>query len=304
VEADVRWFADQAKAAPTRISPVARRLAEELGVDLSRVQGSGPGGRILKEDVQQAALPTPAADSLLPTPYSLLPPKVEPLTGVRRVVAQRMAHSFTTTPHFYLSAEVEATALTRMREGLLPKVEATTGARLTITDVLVKVCAQALTEFPAVNVAWTDEAGGGLVRQPEVNVGVAVSLDEGLMVPVIRRADQLTLAEIARQRTDLVARARAGKLTLQDLEGGTFTLSNLGMFGVDQFHAIINSPQGAIMAVGRIRERPVALDGAALVRPTMHLTLSLDHRLLDGAQGARFLERVAQLIAEPYLLLT
>jgi len=297
------------KAMP-RVSPVARRLAEELGVNLSHVQGTGPGGRILKEDVQQAALPTPAQPA--PAPPVALPGKVEPLTGVCRVVAQRMTHSFTTTPHFYLSAEVEATALTRMREGLLPKVEATTGARLTITDVLVKVCAQALTEFPAVNVAWTDEAGGGLVRQSEVNVGVAASLavvpgsrrgEEGLVVPVIRHADQLTLAEIARQRSDLVARARSGKLSLPDLEGGTFTLNNLGMFGVDQFHAIINSPQSAILAVGRIRERPLALDGAVLVRPTMHLTLSVDHRILDGAQGARFLERVAQLIAEPYLLL-
>jgi pyruvate dehydrogenase E2 component (dihydrolipoamide acetyltransferase) len=216
-----------------------------------------------------------------------------------------MTHSFSTAPHFYLSAEVEATALARMREGLLPKVEAASAVRLTITDILVKVCAQTLSEFPQVNVAWAEDArGGGVLRQAEVNIGVAVALDVGLVVPVIRRADQLTLAEIAGRRTDMADRARSGKLTLQDVEGGTFTLSNLGMFRVDQFQAILNPPQSAILAVGRIRERPVALDGVAVVRPTMVLTLSVDHRLLDGAQAARFLERVAQLVEEPYLLLS
>ena len=325
VEADVRWFADQptapgagTKSAGLRaaapgdsplpsqggllkgVSPVARRLAEEVGVDLSRVQGSGPGGRILKEDVQQAAASlAPATPPAAPTPAT-----AQPLTGVRRIVAERMAHSFTTAPHFYLTAEVDASALTRMREGLLPRIEAATGARLTITDILVKVCAQALSEQPEVNVAYAETPGGpGIVRQSQVNVGVAVALEQGLVVPVVRGADRLTLGEIARQRTDVVERARAGKLALTDLEGGTFTLSNLGMFGVDQFQAIINTPQSAILAVGRVRERPVAVDGAVLVRPTLHLTLSLDHRLLDGAQGARFLERVARLIEEPYLLL-
>jgi pyruvate dehydrogenase E2 component (dihydrolipoamide acetyltransferase) len=215
-----------------------------------------------------------------------------------------MTYSFTTTPHFYLSAEVEATALTRMRNGLLSKVKAATDAHLTITDILIKVCAQALDEFPEVNVAWADNVhGGGLLRQPEVNVGIAVALEQGLVVPVIRQANQLSLGEIARLRADLVARARSGKLALEDLEEGTFTLSNLGMFGVDQFQAIINPPQSAILAVGRIRERPIALDGAAVVRPTVYLTLSVDHRLLNGAQAARFLERVSQLIEEPYLLL-
>jgi pyruvate dehydrogenase E2 component (dihydrolipoamide acetyltransferase) len=325
VEADVRWHAEQVKAAPARVSPVARHLAEELGVDLTRVRGSGPGGRIVKEDVERAAASTPAPSSfpgsteprperdegLAKVPPATLPylpgapaeREIEPLEGGRRVVAERMTHSFSTAPHFYLSAEVEATALTRMREGLLPKVEAASGARLAITDILVKVCAEALSEYPQVNVAWAEDAqGGGVLRHSEVNIGVAVALDAGLVVPVIRRADQLTLAEIAGRRSDMADRARSGKLTLQDVEGGTFTLSNLGMFRVDQFQAILNPPQSAILAVGRIRERPVALDGAVVVRPTMILTLSVDHRLLDGAQAARFLERVVQLIEEPYLL--
>ena len=172
-----------------------------------------------------------------------------------------MAHSFATAPNFYLSAEVEATALARMREGLLAKVEAAAGARLTVTDILLKVCAQALAEFPDVNVAWAeDAAGGGIVRHIEVNVGLAVSVGQdgilphsGLVVPVLLGADRLTLGEIARRRSDLVGRARGGKLTLTDLEGGAFTLSNLGMYGVDEFHAILNPPQAAILAVGRKR---------------------------------------------------
>jgi pyruvate dehydrogenase E2 component (dihydrolipoamide acetyltransferase) len=304
VEADVRWFAEQAKAAPTRISPVARRLAEELEVDLSQVQGTGAAGRITKQDVQRARMSKLSPP--LPPAHQPVPPAgpVETLKGVRRVVAERMQDSFTSAPHFYLSAEVEATALTRMREGLLSKVEAASGARLTITDILVKVCAQALAEFPEVNVAWAEGVeGGGILRQSEVNVGVAVALEADLVVPVIHRADHLTLSAIARERADLVKRAQSGKLTSQDLEGGTFTLSNLGMFGVDQFQAIINPPQSAILAVGRIRERPVARDGTVVVHPTMHLTLSIDHRLLNGAQAARFLERLSQLVEEPYLLL-
>jgi len=336
VEADVRWCAENEKEKPKienlspagvevlaggrleaplqeetsmRASPLARRLAQELGVDLALVEGTGPGGRIVEEDVRrraESASRPPASAPFTPQIRNLQSPTknvVEPLSGVRRVVAERMAHSFATAPHFYLSAEVEATALSHMREGLLAKVETVTGARLTITDILLKVCAQALAEFPEVNVAWAEDApGGGIVRHAEVNVGLAVSLDAGLVVPVLRFAAGLTLGEIARRRSDLVERARAGKLTLADLEGGTFTLSNLGVYGVDQFQAILNPPQAAILAIGRIKDRPVALDGAVVVRPTMHVTLSVDHRLLDGTQAARFLERVAQLIQEPYLL--
>ena len=313
VEADVRYHADQgrlqtpaaphveavleAQPAAPRVSPLARRLADELGVDLAAVAGSGPGGRVVEDDVRRAA-----AASRLPRSPAPVPP-VEPLSGVRRVVAERMAHSFATAPHFYLSVEAEATALARMREGLLARVEAAVGVRLTVSDILVKVCGQALAEHPDVNVAWDGSApGGAVIRLAETNVGLAVSLEAGLVVPVIRQADRLTLAEIAKRRAELVDRGREGKLALPDLEGGSFTLSNLGMFGIDQFQAILNPPQAAILAVGRVKDRPVALDGVVVVRPTMHLTLSVDHRLLDGVQAARFLERVAQLIQEPYLL--
>lgn len=301
VEADVQWHAEHTQTTWPKSSPLAQQLARDLGVNLTQIQGTGPRGRILQTDVRKAAASAPSSAS--PVALPLESGEFEPLQGARRVMADRMTHSFTTTPHFYLSVQVEATALIKMRAGLLAKVEVTSGAHLTVTDLLVKICAQALREFPAVNAAWAETADGvGVIRKSEVIVGIAVALDNGLVVPVMRQADRLALSDIARQRTDLVARARAGKLTLGDLEGGTFTLSNLGMYNIDQFHAILNPPQSAILAVGRIKERPLAMDSNLVVRPTVNLTLSVDHRVLDGAQGARFLDRVAQLVQEPYLL--
>jgi len=356
VEADVRWHASLPKAQPADVrprsvqaSPIARRVADELGVDLAQVQGTGPGGRILEEDVKRTAaltaqvqsvpvaaegrgetMPPPPrrgtpgppgepltaqvqsvpvaaegrGETMPPPPRRGTPgPPGEPLTGIRKVVAERMAHSFATVPHFYLSVEVQAGALVRLREQLLPQVEKKTGVRLTITDLLIRVAGQALAEFPAFNATWVEGGDGGVLRQADVNVGVAVSLESGLIVPVIHQADRLSLSEIARRRADLAARARAGKLVLHELEGGTFTLSNLGMHRIDSFQAIINTPQSAILAVGRIADRPYVVDGALSVCPTMHLTLSLDHRLADGAQGALFMERIVELIENPHLLL-
>jgi len=320
VEADVRWYASLPRTAPPEVvrprsgqaSPIARRVADELGVDLGRVQGTGPGGRILEEDVKRTAAltaqaqPVPVAaegrGEIPPLPFAP-GPAGEPLTGIRKVVAERMAHSFATVPHFYLSVEVQAGALVRLREQLLPQVEKNAGVRLTITDLLVRVCAQVLHDVPAFNATWVEGGAGGVLRQADVNIGVAVSLDNGLVVPVIQRADRLTLSEIARRRADLAARARAGKLALQELEGGTFTLSNLGMHRIDSFQAIINTPQSAILAVGRIADRPYVVDGTLSVCSTMHLTLSLDHRLVDGAQGALFMGRIVELIESPHLLL-
>jgi len=306
VEADVRWYVDKVAAAAPRVTPTAQRMARALEVDLSEVEGTGLRGRIVKEDVERAATIGLTPETV--SPAAVAPFQVEPLTGIRKVVAERMAHSFTTTPHFYLSVETDVTALTELRTRLLPGIEAAAGVRLTLTDILIRVCAQALKEFPTVNVAWVEpDSGlkdGGLLRQVEINVGLAIAIDDGLVVPVIRQANELGLGEIARRRGDLVKRARSGQLTLPDLEGGTFTLSNLGMFGIDHFQAIINSPQSAILAAGRIRERPLAINGQVVVRPTMYLTLSVDHRLLYGAEAARFLQRVSQLIEEPYLLLS
>ena len=279
-------------AAPARAaaSPKARRLAAERGVDLRAVRGSGPGGAVLAADVPAAAQPEPAR----PVAASAAAAGV---SNVWRIMAERMTASWTTAPHFYLVREVNVSRLATWRE----RASRQAGTRITYTDLLVRLVAAALARHPRVNVSWKD---GALVQHAEVNVGLAVALDDGLVVPVIHQADRLALAEIARQREDLVTRAQAGKLRPADIQGGTFTISNLGMYGVDAFNAIVNPPQAAILAVGRIADRVVPVGGQPVVQPTMVLTLSCDHRALDGARGAQFIGTLAELVEEPLALLT
>jgi pyruvate dehydrogenase E2 component (dihydrolipoamide acetyltransferase) len=265
-------------------SPKARRLAAERGVDLQSLRGSGPGGAVLAADVPAAAAPAAVRAAAVG------------VSNVWRIMAERMAASWTSAPHFYLVREVNVGRLATWRE----RASAQAGTRITYTDLLVRLVAAALVQHPGANVAWRD---GTLVQHSEVNVGLAVALDDGLVVPVLHRADTLSLAEIARRREDLVARAQAGKLRPADIQGGGFTISNLGMYGVDAFSAILNPPQAAILAVGRIADRVVAVDGQPVVQPTMVLTLSCDHRALDGARGARFLGALADLVEEPLALL-
>ena len=270
-------------------SPKARRMAAERGLDLGALHGSGPGGAILAADVSaarpSAALASPRADAT-----------GESVSNVWRIMAERMTASWTSAPHFYLVREVNVSRLVAWRA----KAGLHTGARVTYTDLLVRLVAAALARHPAANVSWKD---GTLVRHSEVNIGLAVALEDGLVVPVLHRADALSLPEIAAGREDLVARAQAGKLRLGDIQGGGFTISNLGMYGVDAFSAIVNPPQAAILAVGRIADRVVPLNGQPAVQPTMVLTLSCDHRALDGARGAQFLGTLADLIEEPLALL-
>jgi pyruvate dehydrogenase E2 component (dihydrolipoamide acetyltransferase) len=211
---------------------------------------------------------------------------------VWRVMAERMTQSWTSVPHFYLVREVDASRLIAWRERLTRKP----GAKITYTDLLVKLVAAALREHARVRVSWKD---GALVQHDEVNVGLAVAIEDGLVVPVIHRADTLPLTEIAARRDELVTRAQSGKLRPADITGGIFTISNLGMYGVDAFNAIVNPPQAAILAVGRIADRVVPVDGQPAVRPIMVLTLSCDHRAVDGARGAQFLGALADLIEEP-----
>jgi pyruvate dehydrogenase E2 component (dihydrolipoamide acetyltransferase) len=211
-------------------------------------------------------------------------------------MAERMTASWTTAPHFYLVREVNVSRLVTWRE----RVSARTGARVTYTDLLVRIVAAALGQHPRVNVAWKD---GRIAQNADINIGLAVAIDDGLVVPVLHRADSLSLAEITSRREDLVSRAQAGKLRPADIQGGTFTISNLGMFGVDAFDAIVNPPQAAILAVGRIADRVVPIHGQPAVAPTVVLTLSCDHRALDGARGARFLGDLADLVEEPLSLL-
>jgi len=267
-----------ARLAPA--SPKARRLAAERGVDLQVVRGSGPGGAVLAVDVS-AQRTAPAAAGV---------------SNIWRIMAERMTQSWTSAPHFYLVREVNATRLMTWRE----RAGKPGSPRITYTDLLVRLVAAALRAHPRVNVSWKD---GALVSHADVNIGLAVALDDGLVVPVLHRADTLTLAEIAARREDVVARAQSGKLRPADIQGGTFTLSNLGMYGVDAFNAIVNPPQAAILAVGRIADRVVPVNGQPAVQPMLVLTLSCDHRAVDGARGAQFLGALADLVEEPLALI-
>jgi pyruvate dehydrogenase E2 component (dihydrolipoamide acetyltransferase) len=301
-KADVIAHVERQKSAPAvagtarldAASPKARRLAAERGMDIVALRGTGPGGAVL------------AADVLVP---QVVPSRPEgerarvrgraeerSVGTVWRIMAERMTRSWTTAPHFYLFREVNVSRLVSWRD-LVTKA---TGARVTYTDLLVKLVAAAVSRHPAVNGSWKD---GVIARNAEVNIGLAVAVEDGLIVPVIHRADTLTLPEIVARREDVVTRGQAGKLRPADIQGGGFTISNLGMYGVDAFHAIVNPPQAAILAAGRIADRVVAVNGQPAVQPTMMLTLSCDHRALDGARAAQFLGALADLIEEPLALL-
>ncbi|MGH2403882.1 MAG: dihydrolipoamide acetyltransferase family protein, partial [bacterium] len=282
-----------AAARLTAASPKARRLAAERGIDIRVLHGSGPGGAVLAADVSAAKVSAAGAPAAAPSAPRVEAPGV---STVWRIMAERMTASWTTAPHFYLVREVNVNRLVAWRE----KASKQTGARITYTDLLVKLVAVAISQHPRVNASWKDSA---IVQNADINIGLAVAIDDGLVVPVIHHADTLNLPEIAARREDLVSRAQASKLRPADIQGGGFTISNLGMYGVDAFNAIVNPPQAAILAVGRIADRVVAFNGQPAVQPTMVLTLSCDHRALDGARGAQFLSSLADLIEEPLALL-
>lgn len=299
-------------------SPKARRLAAEQGLDLAAIAGSGPEGAVLAADVAAAKQQREAGEevSLKESP-ALQPsdlPSSEPkapygqpstpaaalqtltMSKLWRIAADRLTQSWTTIPHFYLIREVNTSQLIAWRE----KVRLRAAEKITYTDLLVKIVAAALRQHPRLNAMWQE---GNIVLNGEVNVGLAVAVEEGLVVPVIHQADQLGLNELGARRKELVARAQAGKLSLTDISGGTFTISNLGMYGVDAFNAIINPPQAAILAVSRMADRVVPVNGQPAVQPMMTLSLSCDHRVVDGARGAQFLQTIAELIEEPMRLL-
>jgi pyruvate dehydrogenase E2 component (dihydrolipoamide acetyltransferase) len=285
-------------------SPKARRLAREAGKDLAAIKGSGPDGAVLSGDVLAAlaAPPMPAVNAMSAPPAPAVAEAKseigdEGLTvgNIWRIMAERTTQSWTSVPHFALVREVDAQRLIAWREYVCSHLTAS----VTYTDLLVKLVAAALRAHSRLNASWQN----GVLRQHDaVNIGIAVAVDEGLIVPVIHHADAASISEIARRRADLVTRAQMGKIRPEDLTGGTFTISNLGMYGVDAFNAIINAPQAAILAVGRIAERVVPVEGQPAVRPMMVLTLSCDHRVVDGARAARFLNSLATLIEEPLAL--
>jgi pyruvate dehydrogenase E2 component (dihydrolipoamide acetyltransferase) len=296
-----------------RASPAARQVARQLGVDLAQVTGTGPGGRIQGEDVRafagrvgevtaQAAIAAPAAASPQPvaaTDLNGIPSRIVPLSRKRRITAERMSLSARTVARLTMNVRVDATEMIHLRERLKPDYEAR-GGRLTHNDLLVKVVAIALVDHPYLNARWTDQ---GIALLQQVNVGVAVAVPDGLVVPVIRDADRKRLEEISAEAARLVARAREDRLSMEDITGGTFTITNLGMYGVESFTPIVNPPEAAILGVGTMEEQPVARNGQVALRPMMTLSLSFDHRIVDGAPAAQFMQRVKQLLEEPYLLL-
>ena len=278
-----------------RVTPAARKLASTLGVDLSKAEATGPGGRVMLEDVKRAS-----QAMLSSSPAAGLPAEQVELTSIQRITAERMSLSFRTAPHFYLSVQVDMGQAVAMRETLLPTMEARTGIRPSFSDMLLCAVARTLKKHPSLNAAFEEEH---LKRYQEVNVGLAVDTPRGLTVPVFHEADRLSLVETTRRRAEVVERARNNRLTPDDISGGTFTISNLGMFGVDVFNAIINPPQAAILAAGRIAKRPLVVGDTLQARPTMWLTLSVDHRTADGATAARFLQDLVHYLEDPYQML-
>jgi pyruvate dehydrogenase E2 component (dihydrolipoamide acetyltransferase) len=293
---------DGAPVPVVRTSPLARALAREHGLDLSRVTGTGPGGRIVRADVEAAvaADSTSAPRAARPAPPVVAAPADEqlPLSAMRRITAQRLTES-AAAPQFYLTSVVDAQPLLALRRELNGALAAS-GTKLSVTDLLVRACALMLRAHPAVNTSW---AGDHLVRHGGVHVGVAVALDEGLIVPVIRDADRKGITEIATEAHSLAGRARGNKLSPDEFSGGTFTISNLGMFGVDHFTAVINPPEAAILAVGAAREEAAVRDGQVVAVTTMKLTMSSDHRVLDGAKSAAFLRDLVDLLEHPLRIL-
>jgi pyruvate dehydrogenase E2 component (dihydrolipoamide acetyltransferase) len=274
-----------------KASPLARRIARERGIDLHALQGTGPEGRIVAEDVERGGAAAPA-------PVAVPTAEVEsvPLTNIRKTIARRLTAAWE-APVFQLTVSAD---MTRANELVARARELNPDVRVTVTDLLAKLCAHALMRHRDVNVQYTDDA---LLKFPTANVGIAVAAPQGLIVPVLRSVERLSLAELATTRGELVSRARESKLTSQDLEDGTFTISNLGMFGIEQFVAVLNPPQAAILAVGATIDTPVVRDGAVAVRPLLTMTLTVDHRAVDGAAGADFLRTVKQFVEEPALAL-
>ena len=298
-------------------SPLAKRIATETGVDLKGINGSGPNGRIVRADVEAAksvpaaapapvaaappakpaAAPAPTKAAAITAPHSLVPH-----TGMRRVIAKRLTESKQTVPHFYLTMDIELDALLKLR-GELNARSAKDGAgafKLSVNDMVIKAAAIALRRVPKVNASFTED---GVAFYEDVDISVAVAIPDGLITPIIRRADQKGLATISNEMKDLGLRARAGKLKPEEFQGGGFSVSNLGMFGVKDFQAIINPPQAAILAVGAGEPRPVVKDGALAVATVMSATLSVDHRVVDGALGAEWLQAFKAIIQEPLNLM-
>jgi pyruvate dehydrogenase E2 component (dihydrolipoamide acetyltransferase) len=295
------------------VSPLARRMAKQAGLELTALKGSGPNGRIVKADIEAAlrkgAPPTPqpaaaptAAPVARPSAPIAAPHTLVPHSSIRRVIARRLTEAKSTIPHFYVSMDVEIDALIKLMNDLNAKSpkEGPDAYLITINDLVIKASAVTLRRVPTVNAAWTDE---GMALFDDVDISIAVAIPDGLITPIVRRADQKGLATISREMKDLAGRARAGKLKPEEFQGGGFSISNMGMFGVTEFAAIINPPQSAILAVAAGQKRPVVKNDSLSIATVMTVTLSVDHRVVDGALGARWLREFKRIVEDPLSLL-
>ena len=310
--------ADTSKGGRVFASPLARRIAQQAGIDLSGITGSGPNGRIVKADVEgasaapkpapkqeaaSAAAPAPAtAAKPAPAPVFTAPHKAVPNSSMRKVIARRLSESKSTVPHFYVSMDMQIDALLKLRADLnarAPK-EGAGAFKLSVNDLVIKAVARVLRQYPSVNASWTDEA---IIQFDDVDISIAVSIPDGLITPIIRKADQKGLAAISAEMKDLAARAKTGKLKPEEFQGGGFSISNMGMFGVKDFSAIINPPQAGILAVSAGEQRPVVKDGALAIATVMTCTLSVDHRVVDGALAAEFIAALKKVVEDPLSLM-
>jgi pyruvate dehydrogenase E2 component (dihydrolipoamide acetyltransferase) len=288
-------------------SPLARRMARQAGIDLARIKGSGPNGRIVRADIEAGAAPAagapaPAAAAPAPSAAIAAPHPLLPHSTMRKVIARRLTESKQTVPHFYVSMDIELDALLTLRAELNAKSppEGPGAYKLSVNDLLIKAAAVTLRRMPRVNAAWSED---GIILFDDIDISVAVALPEGLITPIIRQADREGLAAISAEMKDLAERARAGKLKPEEFQGGSFSISNMGMYGVSEFAAIINPPQAAILAVAAGEKRPVVKDGALAIATVMTCTLSIDHRVVDGALGAEWLGAFRRLVEDPLGLL-
>ena len=289
-----------------KVSPLARRTAKELGVDLTKINGTGPNGRILQEDILafaagQDQVPlsdsSPVGSTLPSQAVTHDPVEIHEISTLQRITAERMTMSFGTAPHFYLNVQVDMSQAFVMREAYLLEGKAKAGVRLSFTDILIFAVSRALKDHPALNAKFENDKH---YRFQNVNICLAIDTPLGLIAPVFHQADRLSIIEIHHRRVDLVERAQNNHLAPEDLVNGTFTISNLGMFGIDSFHAIVNPPQAAILAIGQIAKRPVVVNDILELRPTLWLSLSVDHRVVDGAVAARFLKTLTVILENPY----
>lgn len=285
-----------------KITPIARKIAKEKGIDISQIKGTGPDGRITRDDVLAAvegAKEKKIAEKELPREAAIRLGATVPLTRMREILGERLTASSREAPHVYFSCQVDGTGMIGFRETFKERIESSTGVALSFNDIILKAVAATIEEYPLFNASLE---GKTIKIHEAVNIGLAVAQEDGLIVPVIRRVNVMTLGQIATARKEILDKVRGKRLTLDDLSGGTFTVSNLGQFNIDSFTSIINPPETAILSVAKMKERPVVIGGELAVRPTVNLGLSVDHRVVDGAMAAAFLQELQRLLEDPYMM--